>query len=472
MRRRILALQVLVISLGIILSFWKTSSSIALANSEALTTALPAASQDNAGYQVQVRDNVPPFVFDRRTANVPCDPSAEVQPFCGYSIDLIEEINKRTDSTSGNILPKLWVTTKPAKNVGVLINDVMCGQILPDDLAAKGKLQQRDCPSSKVDPRDVVDMGAAAISESSSRVDKVSFSMPIYNSSLSVAMQDSQAPTPNQFKVLLTVFERDISLLSVIVFLILFLGVSLFWTLVDKNNQDSPYSWIRTEEFFRSWFRGGWSVVTAILGHEHTSAVHPIGRILQLIVMIYGIMVVTFLTGAFSAEYTLLRQSSTLDPGSKLLQGKQLITVCPSTSYNYLVQNSESLCRDVKKGDRELGYNNLGLQSVEQVQNIEDALQKLYDGKHEGKDYAIVYDSAVLSYLQDHDNFYKNKSYQIRTIGSVFHKEYYAFIFPKTPRGDGLQTRVDGILSDLYQNETLDRLARNWDAAQELSLVK
>lgn len=320
---------------------------------------------------------VAPFVIDETRDGIP--------KYSGYSkalIDLIQDDLIKNGETYGLTKNQQEIIKKPLN-----IHTV-------DEPTAEGLIRYVENGQANA--------AIASISITNSREGRVDYSIPMFNSALQTMRLTKDAPGPNiftAFGALVGRHEMHVLLLIAATFILL---IAHFIYFFERRHPKSP--WYK-EGYPSGVFETAWWSMTTLVGQEEAHPRSGLSRLAAISLMIFGVLFVSIFTASFASELTLQRIDDPMR-GPQSLEGKVVITVRNSTSYDFLDEQRTPLkLKDIKTTD-----------------DIEQA----YTWLQEGRGDAIVYDAPVLQYYAEN----KGKGTFV-TVGSVFHPEYYGIALPK-----------------------------------------
>lgn len=320
---------------------------------------------------------VAPFVIDETRDGIP--------KYSGYSkalIDLIQDDLIKNGETYGLTKNQQEIIKKPLN-----IHTV-------DEPTAEGLIRYVENGQANA--------AIASISITNSREGRVDYSIPMFNSALQTMRLTKDAPGPNiftAFGALVGRHEMHVLLLIAATFILL---IAHFIYFFERRHPKSP--WYK-EGYPSGVFETAWWSMTTLVGQEEAHPRSGLSRLAAISLMTFGVLFVSIFTASFASELTLQRIDDPMR-GPQSLEGKVVITVRNSTSYDFLDEQRTPLkLKDIKTTD-----------------DIEQA----YTWLQEGRGDAIVYDAPVLQYYAEN----KGKGTFV-TVGSVFHPEYYGIALPK-----------------------------------------
>lgn len=353
---------------------------IVLALATLVVQHVPAGAQSNSGTLKVVTRVLPPFVIK------------EGGQYKGFSIDLLNEIAREMNKT---------VAYSEVANVKELLQAVEFGQ---------------------------GDLGIAAISITSERVQKFDFSQPMFEGGLQI-MVPANADSSLGWREVWTIFTTGAmpTLLAIVLALIL-IPAHIVWY-AERKRRDSEFP----DGYWRGIAHAIWWATGAAAGQQPTSPSSVLGRVLAWLAIPVSIIFVAYFTGAVTAAMTVQHLQGTIQ-GADDLPGKRVGTTVGSTASAYLKE--------------------LGVKPAEKP-SIAEVIADLEAGNLD----AVVFDSPVLRYYANTEG-----RGRVAVVGPIFKKESYGIAFPV---GSPLRTPVSATLLKLRENGTYDAIYQRWFGENE-----
>lgn len=233
-----------------------------------------------------------------------------------------------------------------------------------------------------------LDVGVAAISVTSDRLEHIEFCHPHYSTGLGVAVS-SQSQSTIWTLLGRIVSSRLIKIVMSMVCIVLVCGF-LFW-LFERERNTAMFGGKRRQGLGM----GFWWSSTLLLGHKGVVPVSTLGRFLALAAMVSSIIVMSILTGVITSVLTVQQLDSGISRATDLYHVR-VATILDSTSAEYLKQ-------------RQIFFS--------EFNSAEEALQAVVAGQAD----AVVYDAALLKYLVGEE--FPN---QLEVLPVVFNIQEYA----------------------------------------------
>ena len=261
------------------------------------------------------------------------------------------------------------------------------------------------------------DAAIGAISITADREQRVDFSLPMFESGISIAVPtDGQRPSLRS--IMGQVFQPFLAVLlaAMVVGTVVVGGV--VWLLERHRNPDFETSG------WRGAFHGVWwaSVTLFTVGYGDAVPRRATSRLISMFWMLCGVLLVATLTAEVTAELTVERFESDIQSVSDLY-GRDVVTIGGTTSDDFL---------------REAGI------VADSVTDPEAAMRLLEAGDAD----AFVYDTAIVQYLI-------GQGYSAQLAGPVLQPESYGIVLPEA---SPILEDIDRALLELKQNGTYDRL--------------
>lgn len=267
------------------------------------------------------------------------------------------------------------------------------------------------------------DLGVAAISITSERIQRFDFSQPIFESGLQIlvpAEQHSGLGFREIWGVLTT--GAMPTLLLIFLALILIPAHLVWWAERRRDDKNIP------ESYWHGIAHAIWWATGATAGQQPLQPASVLGRFLAWLAIPVSIIFVAYFTGAVTAAITVQQLQGAIQ-GISDLPGKKVGTTAGSTAAAYL-QDS-------------------GVTPVT-FEKIDDAFAAMKAHKLD----AVVFDAPVLLYYANHAGLG-----EVQVIGQVFKKESYGIAFPQN---SPLRTPVNAALLKLREDGTYDALYQRW----------
>ncbi|MEP2717747.1 transporter substrate-binding domain-containing protein [Pseudophaeobacter sp.] len=266
-----------------------------------------------------------------------------------------------------------------------------------------------------------VDMAAANISITAAREAVMDFSLPVFESGLQIMVQADDIREPSLMNALLS---WDLALAIGLAFLLLLVGGMFMWA-VERRAQ--PYFDRPLKE---AWFPSFWWALNLVVngGFEERVPRTPIGRMFGVLLVLSSLFIVSIFVAKITAVMTVEAISGSVSSVNDLY-GKRTGTIEGSTAAGFLQR-------------RDLDYYGY------------DDLDQLLRAFESGEVRAVVFDAPVLNYYVKHGGQEFG-----RTIGQVFLREYYGFVFPQ---GSPLTEQVNHTLLTMQEDGSYDAIYRDW----------
>ena len=272
------------------------------------------------------------------------------------------------------------------------------------------------------------EVGISAISITAERDERFDFSQPMFDSGLQIMVPDtsggggaSGSTTGNFLAVL-----RQPGVLQLLGFMALMtvLFAHLKW-FVERRHEGGLVS---SPKYFPGIFFSLWWSAGTLGTQADEMPKSAWGRVIAVIWMFTSMVFLAYFTAALTTQLTVQQLQGNID-GPEDLPGKRVATVQGSTSARFLKE----------RGARVL-----------ELPKIEEAFRALQSRRTE----AVVYDAPVLLYYARNDG--KGK---VTMAGSIFRKEDYGIVFPRTSR---YRKPINTALLALKEDGTYDRLYQRW----------
>lgn len=266
-----------------------------------------------------------------------------------------------------------------------------------------------------------VDMAAANISITASREAVMDFSQPVFESGLQIMVHADDISEPSLLHALMS---WDLAMAIGLAFLLLLVGGMFMWAL---ERRAQPYFDRPLKE---AWFPSFWWALNLVVngGFEERVPRTAIGRMFGVLLVLSSLFIVSIFVAKITAVMTVEAITSSVSSVNDLY-GKRTGTIEGSTAAGFLRR------REIDY----YGYNDL-----------DEVLQAF----EEGEIRAVVFDAPVLNYYVQHEG----KSYG-RTIGPVFLREYYGFVFPQ---GSARVEQVNRTLLEMQEDGSYEELYHSW----------
>jgi polar amino acid transport system substrate-binding protein len=267
------------------------------------------------------------------------------------------------------------------------------------------------------------DLGIAAISITSERVQRFDFSQPVFESGLQIIVP-AEKHSGLGLREIWTVFTSGAmpTLLLILIALVL-IPAHIVW-FAERKRPDRSFP----ASYWDGIAHAIWWATGATAGQQPMSPSSSLGRIFAWLAIPVSIIFVAYFTGAVTAAITVQQlQGAIQGPGD--LPGKKVGTTAGSTAEAYLLDS--------------------GITPVT-YQKIEDCFAALKAHKLD----AVVSDSPVLLY------YVRNAGAgEAQVAGEVFRKASYGIAFPQN---SPLRIPVNAALLKLRENGTYDALYQQW----------
>ena len=266
-----------------------------------------------------------------------------------------------------------------------------------------------------------VDMAAANISITASREAVMDFSQPVFESGLQIMVQADDVSEPSLLHALLS---WDLAMAIGLAFLLLVVGGMFMWML---ERRAQPYFDRPLKE---AWFPSFWWALNLVVngGFEERVPRTPIGRMFGVLLVLSSLFIVSIFVAKITAVMTVEAISTSVTSVNDLY-GKRTGTIEGSTASGFLQR-------------REIDY--FGYQDLDEMLRSFEA----------GEIRAVVFDAPVLNYYVQHEG--KNFG---RTIGPVFLREYYGFVFPQ---GSARVEQVNRTLLEMQEDGGYEEIYHRW----------
>lgn len=185
-----------------------------------------------------------------------------------------------------------------------------------------------------------------------------------------------------------------------------------------------------SRKYFPGIFESIWFVVVtmATVGYGDVVPRKWVGRLIALLVMVFGIGFFGWVIAQLSSAITLQKLQCDIDHPQDL-RDKVVATVEGTTSVPTL--------------------NNIGAM-VKPVKTLDQACQLLLEERVE----AVVFDSPAILHYERNEG-----AGRVKTVGPLFDIQYYGFIFP---HGSELREHINRSLLRLRKNGTYNRIYTKW----------
>jgi polar amino acid transport system substrate-binding protein len=183
-----------------------------------------------------------------------------------------------------------------------------------------------------------VDVGIAAISITADREEKVDFSVPMFDSGLSVMtnqVNKVEPPTSIFNQIATSVFNFDFLQLGLWILLISFALANIIY-FVEKRKKDG---FLDNTNYFAGVTMSFWWGLTAVVGQQDRQPATKTGRFIGVIWMIFGVLFMSFFTAQITSNLTAQRLTGDIT-GIKDLYGKKVATLTGTTAAKYLKLNN------------------------------------------------------------------------------------------------------------------------------------
>lgn len=266
-----------------------------------------------------------------------------------------------------------------------------------------------------------VDLAAANISITAGRESVMDFSQPVFESGLQIMVQSDDVREPSLLNALMS---WDLVLAIGLAFLLLLVGGMFMWAL---ERRAQPYFDRPLKE---AWFPSFWWALNLVVngGFEERVPRTPIGRMFGVLLVLSSLFVVSIFVAKITAVMTVEAISGSVSSVNDLY-GKRIGTIEGSTAAGFLQR------RDLDY----YGYTNL---------------ETLLQAFEQGQIRAVVFDAPVLNYYIKHGGHEYG-----RTIGQVFLREYYGFVFPQ---GSELTEEVNRTLLEMQEDGGYEAIYSKW----------
>lgn len=273
--------------------------------------------------------------------------------------------------------------------------------------------------------RGVADMAVAAISITSDREQHVDFSLPVFQSGLSILVptDDDAGIFSWATDLMAAVFGSGLAWMVLAFGLVLLLSAHLIWWFEHNDNPDFP-------PVYRNgiWDSFWWATVTiTTVGYGDKTPKGRAGQGFALLWMIVGYFVFASFTASITSSLAVneLRGSIT---GPSDLPGQEVVTLANSEAEDWLISE--------------------GIGPVT-VGSIDDAYAALDSGEVD----AVVFDAPVLQYRAARDA-------SVRTVGSTFDTVRYGIAVHDD--ADQMREQVNLALLELIETGAYDQLSTRW----------
>lgn len=271
------------------------------------------------------------------------------------------------------------------------------------------------------------DVGAANISITAEREERMDFSQPIFASGLRV-MVPAEDSGSALFQI---IFSRDVVLAVFGAFGLLFAGGMLMW--VFERGRQEYFQGSASEKAFPAFW---WALNLVVNGgFEERMPRSPFGRIFATLLVVSSLFVVSIFVAKITAAMTVDAIQSSVQSVNDLY-GKRVGTTSGSTAAAYM-------------DGRDLRYRGY------------DDLTRLIEAFEAGELDAVVFDAPILSYYVNTDGAGIGQ-----LVGPTFLREYYGFAL--APNGD-LREPVDRVLLRFSEDGTYRRIYTKWFGQEEAS---
>ncbi len=266
-----------------------------------------------------------------------------------------------------------------------------------------------------------VDLAAANISITAAREAVMDFSQPVFESGLQIMVQADDVREPSLLHALMS---WDLALAIGLAFLLLLFGGMFMWAL---ERRAQPYFDRPLKE---AWFPSFWWALNLVVngGFEERVPRTPIGRMFGVVLVLSSLFIVSIFVAKITAVMTVEAISGSVSSVNDLY-GKRTGTIEGSTAAGFMQR------RDIDY----YGYPDL------------DTLLQAFEA---GQIRAVVFDAPVLNYYVQHGGHEYG-----RTIGQVFLREYYGFVFPQ---GSELTEKVNRTLLEMQEDGGYEAIYRKW----------
>ncbi len=266
-----------------------------------------------------------------------------------------------------------------------------------------------------------VDLAAANISITAAREAEMDFSQPVFESGLQILVHVDDVSEPSLMHALMS---WDLALAIGLAFLLLMVGGMFMWAL---ERRAQPYFDRPLKE---AWFPSFWWALNLVVngGFEERVPRTAIGRVFGVLLVLSSLFIVSIFVAKITAVMTVEAITGSVSSVNDLY-GKRTGTIEGSTAANFLQR-------------RDIDY--------EGFQNLDELLAAFEAGSIR----VVVFDAPVLNYYVQHGG-----SEHGRTIGSVFLREYYGFVFPE---GSALTEQVNRSLLEMQEDGSYEALYHSW----------
>ncbi|KPD14284.1 transporter substrate-binding domain-containing protein [Phaeobacter sp. 11ANDIMAR09] len=266
-----------------------------------------------------------------------------------------------------------------------------------------------------------VDLAAANISITAAREAEMDFSQPVFESGLQILVHVDDVSEPSLVNALMS---WDLALAIGLAFLLLMVGGMFMWAL---ERRAQPYFDRPLKE---AWFPSFWWALNLVVngGFEERVPRTAVGRVFGVMLVLSSLFIVSIFVAKITAVMTVEAISGSITSVNDLY-GKRTGTIEASTAANFLQR------RDIDYQ----GYN---------------SLEELLAAFEAGDIRVVVFDAPVLNYYVQHGG-----SAHGRTIGSVFLREYYGFVFPQ---GSAMTEQVNRSLLEMQEDGSYEALYHSW----------
>jgi len=277
---------------------------------------------------------------------------------------------------------------------------------------------------SALDNEDL-DLVVGPISITSNRVEKMRFSQPFYNSSISIISRIGNQSFWQKIKPLFS-FKL---LMAVGIFLIILAIVGSFLWLAERKKSPEQFP----HDPIKGIGTGMWLAIVTMstTGYGDKAPITLAGRIIAGSWMIISIIFATSMVAGIASTLTLTSIGSTTITNLEQLSGRKAATISGSPSAQFLSQSK--------------------IKSIG-VSSLDDAMKKLENEEVE----AVVYDRPkLLFYLKNNQG--DNETLNISK--AEYYKQGYGFAFPLDSK---LVYSVNRTLLELAENQEIEGVIHNY----------